>query len=289
MYNRFMGFNNMADAQNWFVNHILSSEKLKSDNVVDSTKLSDLIYNSYAFEDLFYNTKSRELPVNSNALCKDMFSALYSPVLRRREKEDINTRERFFNNSVFNSVIKNDCFKELKKLCEDKEYVAYETAYTFTNSLHELLEQKPWEPDENYLVIIEMLNKQVDKTVNDLKQDNISPKLRLKMINSLFAKQSQIKDLEKKLSEQAICYMNDIYLDIEKALKIAVSQANQTHSIIAAWGVDLKETKQAMNRDLVEHVKNSTKLLEIAKILGKYKEIIADKRKNGFAYGLGEK
>lgn len=44
-----------------------------------------------------------------------------------------------------------------------------------------------------------------------------------------------------------------------------------------------------MNRDLVEHVKNSTKLLEIAKILGKYKEIIADKRKNGFAYGLGEK
>ena len=289
MYNRFMGFKNMADAQNWYVNHILSSDIPKSDRVVDSTKLCDLIYSSYSFEDLFYNSESREQPVNNDALCRDMFSALYSPVMNRREKENLNTRERYFNNSVFNSVIKDDRFKELKKLCEDKEYVAYETAYAFTHTLQELLEQKPWKPDKNYLVIIEMLNRQIEKTVKNLKQDNLSPKLRLKMINSIFAKQSQIKDLEKKLREQAICYMNDIYSDIDKALKIAVSQANQTHSIIQAWGVDLKEPKQAFNRDLVEHVKNSSKLLEIAKILGKYKEIIADKRKNGFAYGLGEK
>lgn len=289
MYDRFMGFKNMADAQNWYVNHILSSDKPKSDRIIDSTKLCDLIYSSYGFDDMLFNSKSSEQPVNADALCKDIFSALYSPVMKRREKENIGTRERFFNNSVFNSVIKDDCFKELKRLCEDKEYVAYETAYAFTHTLQELLEQKPWKPDKNYLVIIEMLNRQIEKTVKDLKQDNLSPKLRLKMINSVFAKQSQIKDLEKKLREQAICYMSDIYSDIDKALKIAVSQANQTHSIIEAWGVDLKEPKQAMNHDLVEHVKNSTKLLEIAKILGRYKEIIADKRKNGFAYGLGEK
>lgn len=86
--------------------------------------------------------------------------------------------------------------------------------------MHELLEQKSWNPDKNYLVIIEMLNKQVKKTVTDLKQNNISPKLRLKMINSVFAKQSQIKDLEKKLKEQATCYMFDIYSDIDKALKM---------------------------------------------------------------------
>ena len=290
MNRRFMGFNNMADAQNWYVNHILSTDNLKSDRIINSTKLSDLIYSSYAFDDLFYNNDSREQPVNADALCKDLFSALYSPVMNRREKEELNVRERFFNNSVFNMVIKDKCFRELKKLCEDKEYVAYETAYAFTNALQELLDQKPWKPDKNYLVIIEMLNKQVNKTANDLKQGNLSPKLRLKMINSIFAKQSQIKELEKKLKEQAICYINDIYHDVDKALKVAVSQANQTHSIIQAWCEDLKEPKQAMlNRDLVEHVKNSTKLLEIAKILGKYKEIIADKRKNGFAYGLGEK
>ena len=167
MYNRFMGFKNLADAQNWYVNHILSSDTPKSERVVDSTKLCDLIYNSYAFEDLFYNTESQEQPVNNETLCKDIFSALYSPVMNRREKENLNTRERYFNNSVFNSVVKDDRFKELKKLCEDKEYVAYETAYAFAHSLQELLEQKPWKPDKNYLVIIEMLNRQVDKTVKD--------------------------------------------------------------------------------------------------------------------------
>ena len=289
MYNRFMGFKNLADAQNWFMNHILSYEKSKSDRVVDSTKLSDLIYNSYSFEDLFYNIESREQPVNNDALCKDIFSALYSPVMKRREKENLNTRERYFNNSVFNSVIKDDRFRELKKLCEDKEYVAYETAYAFTHSLQELLEQKPWKPDKNYLIIIEMLTKQVDKTVKDIKQNNPSQKLKLKMINSVYAKTKQIKELEKKLKEQALCYMQAISADIDNALEISLQQANQTYSVISAWGSDLKEGKQAMNRDLVEHVKNSSKLLEIAKILGKYKEIIADKRKNGFAYGLGEK
>ena len=68
MYNRFMGFKNMADAQNWYVNHILSSDTPKSDRVVDSTKLCDLIYSSYSFEDLFYNTDPREQPINNDAL-----------------------------------------------------------------------------------------------------------------------------------------------------------------------------------------------------------------------------
>ena len=62
-----------------------------------------------------------------------------------------------------------DKIDEVKKLCEDKEFVAYETAYAFSHTLQELLEQKPWKPDKNYLVIIEMLNKQVNKTANDLK------------------------------------------------------------------------------------------------------------------------
>ena len=140
MNRRFMGFNNMADAQNWYVNHILTADKPKSDRIVNSTKLSDLIYSSYAFEDLFYNNKSSEQPVNADALCKDIFSALYSPVMNRREKDELNVRERFFNNSVFNNVVKDNWFRELKKLCEDKVYVAYETAYAFTHTLQELLE-----------------------------------------------------------------------------------------------------------------------------------------------------
>lgn len=43
MYNRFMGFKNLADAQNWYVYHILSSDTPKSDRFVESTKRSDLI------------------------------------------------------------------------------------------------------------------------------------------------------------------------------------------------------------------------------------------------------
>ena len=289
MYNRFMGLNNMADAQNWFVQHILTNSKSKTDRVVNSTKLSDLIYNSYAFDDFFKSTRSNEMAMSPDAFCMDVFSALYSPVIRHREKNELKTRERYFNNNIFDKLLQNDRFKELKALCEDKEYVSFDAAYAFVAALCDLLEQKSFKPQKNYLAIIEMLNKQVRKIIVDIQNDKSASKTKLKSINSLYSKLSQISNLEKKLSEQALCYIQSISEDINKAVEAACDKAQETHDIIMAWGGDIREEKQALNRDLVEHVKKSSKLLEIAKMLGKYREIIASKRKNGFAYGLGEK
>ena len=44
-----------------------------------------------------------------------------------------------------------------------------------------------------------------------------------------------------------------------------------------------------MNRTLLAYVKKSKELREIARLLGRYREMIADKRKNSFSYGRGEK
>ena len=44
-----------------------------------------------------------------------------------------------------------------------------------------------------------------------------------------------------------------------------------------------------MNQTLLNYVKNSKQLQEIARLLGRYRELIADKRKNSYSYGRGEK
>lgn len=40
---------------------------------------------------------------------------------------------------------------------------------------------------------------------------------------------------------------------------------------------------------LLDRVRENDTLKKISVMLGKYREIIADKRKNSFSYGLGEK
>lgn len=46
---------------------------------------------------------------------------------------------------------------------------------------------------------------------------------------------------------------------------------------------------QEQYQELLNYVKNSEELRRIARMLGKYREVIADKRKNGYTYGRGEK
>ena len=59
-----------------------------------------------------------------------------------------------------------------------------------------------------------------------------------------------------------------------------------------AWGSgpDSSDPQQfAADMDLVSRVRQSKTLLEIAGDLGRLKELLAGKRKNGYTYGRGEK
>lgn len=77
---------------------------------------------------------------------------------------------------------------------------------------------------------------------------------------------------------------------IDVALDAAVDQAEQTHTIMHAWGESSGEMRNtSVNKELLEYVKSSEELQKIARLLGKYREMMADKRKNSYAYGRGEK
>lgn len=285
-------FKSTKDADNWLTDYLLSRNNATSNRLLNTTKLTDLIYRSFSFEDVYYGNSKKEKPINIDSLAADLFGALFSPLIRRKSEKSVNLRERTFNRPIFDNLVTDDRFDTLKKLCEDKELISYEAASNFAKALDEALDNKPYTPKVYYIEIIEMLSKQIDSTINRIRQfkdcgktDKLMP-----LYKRVWAKLIQIDELTAKLKEDALLYINSLSDDFNNAIEVSVEKATETHCIMMAWGSDSGEMKNTpCNRELVEHVKNSGELLRIAKSLGKYREIIADKRKNGFAYGRGEK
>jgi len=75
MFNRFRGFNSMAEAQNWYVEQMLAENNSRSERIVNSTKLTDLIFAGLSFDDTLLKGDLRpedlEITVGHRMLDKD--------------------------------------------------------------------------------------------------------------------------------------------------------------------------------------------------------------------------
>ena len=70
----------------------------------------------------------------------------------------------------------------------------------------------------------------------------------------------------------------------------ALQAARQTSAILRAFGNgDATGGTVQTDKAVLDKVRENEVLKQIALILGKYREILSDKRKNSFSYGLGEK
>lgn len=191
------------------------------------------------------------------------------------------------------AVLQDDRFDRLKQLCEDKELPAFEAAHAFRNTLIDRLPKSA-----NVLVPLKLLSvydglrekeNQVTQALLSGK-DGLSEKRRLFLYNRVYRLKKQQRDLEQKLREAAISYVDELGFAIGDAIEAALMQATEVNTVMTAWGTENGTMQNnAPNRELLAHVRNSKELLAVAKTLGRYKDIIADKRKNGFTYGLGEK
>ena len=292
---RKLPFYDLQSADRWLTDILLNRQPATANRVMETTRLTDLIYNSCSFEDVYYGTQRADYPVNAETLAADVFAALYSPVLRRKNTESLQLREQFFNKPVLERFILDDRFEKLKSMCENKELPSYGAAASFAHTLNSLLENKPYQPKVNYLQIISILSEQVNQTVETIQKAKdgsvlLAADKQLSQYKRVYAKLSQIEDLKQKLSVDALCYFQSIGEEILAAMDAAENAAEEVTCIMTAWGSDAGEMKcTPVNTDLLQRVKSSEELLRIARSLGKYREIIEDKRKNGYAYGRGEK
>ncbi len=294
MRDRYRREKDLPQAKKWLEDYFLTRKLPISERLLYTTRLMDLIYDSFDKEQTVQQTPQNKNVPNMESLAKDLFAALCSPVLRRKEDDSIKLRERILNKPLFDRIISNDRFDAMKDLCENKELPSFDAVSGFCEAFAENLSTTDI-PELHFLSTIEILQEHVEKTVQaicDIRKNRkpVSLKRLLFLYNRVYRKLSQIDRLTKKVQKAAACWMENMAPVIDDALQASLDRAAETHTIMQAWSDDSGEMRNTpMNKKLLEHTKNNAELLKIARILGRYREITADKRKNSFAYGRGEK
>lgn len=298
MRERYRSESDLPLAERWLENYLLKRTNPTSERLLNSTRLTDLIYNSFKKEEPF--DECAELfgagSPNIEKLAQDLFAALYSPIIRRKDDKSVKLRERMLNKPIFEQLVRNDRFGRLKSICEDKELLSYEAILTFCKAFTESMPIVPEDiPTFRYLIIIDMLTEQSGRSIKTLYDAKVNPhpassKRLLYLYNRIYRKLSQIDALTNKVEKASVTYAQELNEAIDIALEKAAEQTAQTNDIMRAWGDESGEMRYtAENKELLQYVKSSEELRKIARMLGKYREIVADKRKNSYAFGRGEK
>ena len=87
--NKFNYFTDLSKADKCLTKLLLGRSTPASERLLTTTKLTDLIYQSLSFEDVYFGTGRQEYPVNAENLASDLFAALFSPAIRKNDTHSV--------------------------------------------------------------------------------------------------------------------------------------------------------------------------------------------------------
>lgn len=283
-----------------------NAAKERMDRVLRSTRLESSIYHDLRCDDEIMDKieESAKGKLNSfPALSQDVFQSFYSLMPRRNDEETLSVSARKFNAPILEHIIQSEEYPTLKEVCEGRELPAYEAAGEFvarvSGELDNLLSQLGGKPGA--FNTLEKLEKAAQATADKLdgllehlqrsQQDN--PMLNdavVKAANEAQSKQRQADAVSKLIDASQSQNNAAVSAVIAQAMSDAAEKAEEVQSIIGAWGDDPADLKRTpVNMELLERVRQSDALRNISKYLGRFREIFAQCKRNGFAYGRGEK
>lgn len=277
-----------------------------TDRVLRSTRLEDGIYADLrSGDDALEQTeqaaaeKLRSFP----ALSRDIYQSFYSLMPKRNEESALSTQARKFNVPILDHITQSEDFPTLKSICEGRELPAYEAAGEFItqtaddldkllsdiggkknslNTLEKLEDAEAWAQKE-LAGLLELLRKCKSPDAQ-MEQQVIAA------ANKADSKQKQVVAVSKEVDTNATRNQDAIAGVVAQAVHAAAEKAEEVQCIIAAWSDDPGDLKRTeVNTALLETVRKSSVLKDISKYLGRFREIFAQGKRNGYAYGRGEK
>lgn len=276
----------------------------QKDQVLRSLRVENETYrqlrqNSAVLEEI-ESAAAAKLPVVKN-LSRDVFQSFYALTLRHNEESELSPKVRRFNRYILDKVMQQPDFPAVKADCEGKAFPSMEATEEFmrqiANHLDELLDAANGEKKTlDALEVQEQKQRQRLAQVRQLAKKGegspLTPAEEKKLLaqgNRLFQKDKQLERLGQMVRDHLLGNKEGNQI-IVQAAQSAFERARQAQDIIRAWGDDPgQETSMDKDRKLVEQVRQNAVLLEIARYLGRMKEMVRQKRMNGFSYGRGEK
>ena len=274
--------------------------------VLRSTKLEDMIYQDLRRGDTGLDaleSSCGEKLSTFPALSRDIYQSFYSLNVRKNDAGTLSETAKRFNDPILEEMMRGEDYPVIKAACEGRQLPAYEAAGEFVSQVAEnldsLMEQTGGE--KKALDTLERLEKkrdesleQLQKLLEQMERSDSDPSLKQQTVAAANRAQSQVNQAEavgRMVRDNTVKNKDDIAALVAQAGQAAAQKAEDTAAALMAWGYgpDSNEPeKMEMDRKLVERVSQNKALIETARHLGRLKELICGKRKNGYAYGRGE-
>lgn len=277
----------------------------QTDRVLRSTKLESSIYHDLRVEDTAMSEVERGAGKKRKsfpALSQDVFQSFYSLMPRRNDEATLSAAARKFNAPLLEHMTQSEEYPTLKEVCEGRELPAYEAAAEFiskvSGELDDLLPQLGGKPEALHtLEKLEQAEQQAARRLHDLleqrsalrRDDPLIDEAVVKAANEADGKHRQVEAVTKLIDDSALHGRETTQTMVREAVADAAEKAREVYSIIGAWSSasgQLQRTPE--NLALLERVRASEALRDISKYLGRFREIFALGKRNGYAYGRGE-
>ena len=276
----------------------------KTDRVLQSTKLEDCIYRDLSEDDDIMASVQQETAPKLHsfpALSRDIFQSFYSLFPKRTDADRLTAEAQKFNAKLLDHVTEDADYPAIKSICEGRELPAYEAASEFTArigaQLDDLLSELGGE--DGTLKTLEKLQatrnqaqQKLTELLEQMRNSVQNPTLEQAVIdaaNQAESKTQQAEAVAKMVDTTARQNKAAISECVSAAVSAAAEKAKEVQIILGAWSDDTgKMEKNAVNTELLQKVRQNPALLEISKHLGRFREIFAQGKRNGYAYGRGE-
>ena len=278
----------------------------RTDRILRSTRLEDGIYADLRAGDEAMDTVESEAGRKLSsfpALSRDVFQSFYSLLPKRNDGSDLTVLAQRFNRNILDHVTQSEDYPTLKTVCEGRELPAYEAATEFVtrtageldsllsdiggdkgalNTLNKLKDAKQ-NAEQELAGLLERLQ-QSGKRNETLEKSAVTAANRAESLGR------QVEAVGKMIDAATTQHQDAVASIVAGAVHAASARAEEANSILAAWGNDPGNMgRSEVNTALLETVRKNEKLREVAKYLGRFREIFAQGKKNGYAYGRGEK
>ena len=277
-----------------------------TDRVLRSTRLEDGIYADLREGDdgleQAEGAAAKKLP-SFPALSRDVFQSFYSLMPRKNGEDMLSTAARKFNAPILEHITQSGDYPTLKAVCEGRELPAYEAASEFVartaGELDSLLSNISGE--KNGLSTLEKLENAEQEARKDLAsllermqamkgRDQLLEQSVVDAANQAESKRRQVEAVGKLVDASAAKSKNAVAAVVAAAVGAAAEKAEEVQNIISAWSdAPGNLEKNEANAELLTLVRQSPVLRDISKYLGRFREIFAQGKRNGYAYGRGEK
>ena len=281
-----------------------NTHSTENGSVLQSSKLEDCIYRDLSRDDENMENIQQEVASKLHsfpALSRDIFQSFYSLFPKRTDADRLTAEAQKFNAKLLDHVTEDTDYPTIKSICEGRELPAYEAASEFTAKIGAQLDKLLPElgGKDGTLKTLEKLqaarNQAQQKLMELLEQmrDSVqNPTLEQAVIdaaNQAESKTQQAEAVAKMVDVTATQNKAVIRQSVSAAVGAAAEKAKEVQTILGAWSDDAGTMeKNAVSTELLQKVRHSPALLDISKHLGRFREIFAQGKRNGYAYGRGE-